>query len=264
TVRSPNGCSDANILLGFGLDNVKIVDNLFTNANTVANANMDHIQLSGSTENPQPFINVEVRGNSFSGYARYAFNAADRQCTNFSVKDNLFYDTISSTAFQLGSQPAGSSNIDIAGNIIEAAASMVTASGDVANGYSLTSNRLAGQYQTDYRSIAAGGGGSSDESWSEAVASSTQVLDFATYRRISVSVTGAASSTLTLSVINPGSDAATDLGDYDLMLKNDSTTGDKLVDFSALGLSTVPTFTQLQGDVSLVKLFWTGSKWLLR
>ena len=106
--------------------------------------------------------------------------------------------------------------------------------------------------------------GGSDESWFEAAASSTQVLSFATYRRISVSVTGAAGSTLTLSVTNPGSSAATDLGDYDLMLKNDSTTGEKTVDFSALGLDTVPTFTQLQGDVSLVKLFWTGSKWLLR
>ncbi|MCP4129096.1 MAG: hypothetical protein GY753_18885, partial [Gammaproteobacteria bacterium] len=261
TVRSPNGCSDANILLGFGLDNVKIVDNLFTNANTVANANMDHIQLSGVSGN---FNNVEVRGNSFSGYARYAFNAADRQCTNFSVKDNLFYGTVASTAFQLGSQPAGSSNIDIAGNIIETAASMVVASGDVANGYSLTSNRLAGQYQTNYRSIVSTGGGGSDESWFEAVASATQPLDYENHRRISVTVTGPAAQTLTLTVNNPGSDAATDLGDYDLMLKNDSSTGEKTVDFSALGLGTVPTFTQLKGDVTLVKLFWTGSKWLLR
>ena len=79
-----------------------------------------------------------------------------------------------------------------------------------------------------------------------------------------MTVTGAAAQTLTLTVVNPGSDAATDLGDYDLMLKNDSSTGEKTVDFSALGLGTVPTFTQLKGDVTLVKLFWTGSKWLLR
>ena len=219
---------------------MKVVDNVFNNGNPVVdgNSNMDHIQLSGSTGN---FNNVEIRGNTFSGATRYAFNGYERQCTNFSIKDNLFYDPVSSTAFQLGSQPAGSDNIDIAGNIIEAASSMVVASVDVADGYSLTSNRLAGQYQPDYRSITSGGG-SSDESWFEAVASELQNLDYRIYRRISVSVTGSPSVPLVITVNNPGPNPATDLGDYDLMLKNDTTTGDKLVDLSALGLSTVPTF----------------------
>ncbi|MCP4125843.1 MAG: hypothetical protein GY753_02125 [Gammaproteobacteria bacterium] len=267
TVRSPDGCSDANILLGYGLSNVKIADNLFLNANVLngsGNTVMDHIQLSGSTENPQPFINVDIQGNSFSGAARYAFFPRGWQCTNFSISGNRFYDTMLSTAFQLGSQPANSSNIDISGNVIEAAASMVTASGDVANGYSLTSNRLAGQYQTDHRSITSSGGGGSDESWQEVTASGTHNLRYDLNRRISVNVTGSSGTPLTLSVTDPGANAATDLGDYDLMLKNDSTTGEKTVNFSAFGLETVPTFTQLKGDVTLIKLFWTGSKWLLR
>ena len=84
--------------------------------------------------------------------------------------------------------------------------------------------------------------------------------DFSTARNYLVTATGTSGAAMIISRTNPGSSAATDLGEYQILVVN--VPGKESITLDAgFNLDYTPTITKLTNGRTLIRLFWDGLNW---